>query len=320
MAAPGHHPPPADYVVRRVAADLDRHNTALRRLGEEIVHMREEIARLETEKKKLEAANKAAPAANVLSPDELLSAPRESILISRVSLLQRHKLYVQRNKDQLARIQQLQNDLIKKNELDIKVLKLKHAYSAQLAFKKKLEDEVALSTVYKIACKRQERAISRFEKMMDNPDAIGNTPHPLPSPAFTLLEEENRQLEQYILRLQQKKQASGSAPPRLATVNALQAQIAVEQIKIKKLEELQRRAQEDAEKSVPEDTQLQALDARADTLEQELVDQAAAFAEETTELEMKLRDAELAHILRPRSSSSYSVLPPVQAGASSTHY
>ena len=139
-----------------------------------------------------------------LTAREVFEVDRERLIVAHVTLLQQYRLYSQRNKDNLERIQRLQNELIEKNESDLKIAKLHEAHAAQVNFLMSLEEKCSQGKRYKCLVQRMEKTILELEQLVTTPDAsrvAGWTSlKVIDSPSVSLLEAENALLEQHISR------------------------------------------------------------------------------------------------------------------------
>ena len=149
-----------------------------------------------------------------LAAREVFEVDRERLVVAHVTLLQQYRLYSQRNKDNLERIQRLQNELIEKNESDLKISKLQEAHAAQVNFLMSLEEKCSQGKRYKCLVQRMEKTIVELEQMVTTPDARRQQEwrrnQPLESPSCRLLQSENELLEQHIARGAQSEGARGS--------------------------------------------------------------------------------------------------------------
>ena len=97
---------------------------------------------------------------------------RERLIVAHVTLLQQYRLFSQRNKENLDRIQRLQNNLIKKNENELQIVRLREAHTAQNEFKTSLQEKASQGKRYKCDVKRMDKAIRMLESMVDKHENV----------------------------------------------------------------------------------------------------------------------------------------------------
>ncbi len=196
---PGHHNPASltrlagdleekQRLVTRLQDEADQNRAALGRVSEQVMVTKHTRDALEEECASLRSKISAHSDDILMEARELYSADRDTVLTAHVGLLQRRKLYQTRNAEAQDRIKYLQNELIRANEVERKVVKLDHAMVAQHAFVEQLKQQILQGTAAKYTCKRQERAVQQLERMIEqqaksssNDGAAAPTPAP---PAF----------------------------------------------------------------------------------------------------------------------------------------
>eukprot|EP00047_Mylnosiga_fluctuans_P024008 m.150904 g.150904 ORF g.150904 m.150904 type:complete len:332 (+) comp9750_c0_seq3:1077-2072(+) len=134
----------------------------------------------------------------MLTTKELFEMSNPSLAELCASLLRKHRFIEERNRELLERIQSLQNQLIRQNETEAQIFQLRKAAAAQSAVQRSLEGQLIDAAMLKTACRRQERAIAELERLVAD-NATRRKPRdplepPIPSPAFVLLQEEVRTL------------------------------------------------------------------------------------------------------------------------------
>lgn len=110
----------------------------------------------------------------ILDPKDLFQADRHAIERSHVELVQRQKLYAQRNKDLLARVQHLQNNIIEHNRVEIDLKRVERAHVAQKAFIQSLRANCAKHGRLKSKCKLQEKVIEELERLIKQNKTTGS--------------------------------------------------------------------------------------------------------------------------------------------------
>lgn len=126
-------------LIARLSHDVDTHRAALHRLSEEVVDVRQRNENMAARNQALQARVDSHTDNIVMDPRALFDADRATVLHAQVKLLQRRRLYQTRREEAKHRVSYLQNEVIKKNELEMKVAKLCQAQSAQDAFVKNLK-------------------------------------------------------------------------------------------------------------------------------------------------------------------------------------
>jgi hypothetical protein len=73
-----------------------------------------------------------------------------------------------------ARATHVQNETINSNQAQRRLLELQHAQLAQQAFVRALAEQIQDGTIYKLACRRQEKGIFRLEAILDDVRGVWN--------------------------------------------------------------------------------------------------------------------------------------------------
>lgn len=88
---------------------------------------------------------------------------REKLVEAHCRLLQRHTVEERRTAELRATTRRLNNSLIESNEVERRLLELKHAQAAHNAFAATLQKQLLEAQTFKSACRRHETAISQLE-------------------------------------------------------------------------------------------------------------------------------------------------------------
>ena len=179
------------------------------------------------------------------------------------TLAQRLAIVQEQNRESTTRIQRLQNELIERNELRIKMESLQSAHAAQRAHLATLRHQLRGTPVHKRELIRNQRAIADLEAMAAEADQLGRgrrSSTAVESPPFELLRSENEALERRI--------SAAAASSSMSWGGGLDCRTTEHQ---------------DAHAFWPE--------ADADTLQEALVTKSRAHAAQELALEMKILEA-----------------------------
>lgn len=226
-------------------------------------------------------------APRALTTRELLDMDPDILRERTGQVVQKRRMLEERNKQLLARIQLLQTELIQQNELEGRLQQLASASAAQAAVQKALENQLLSAAVLKAACKRNESAINQLEKMLEV-QSRRNTSHvsaSVPSPLNTLLREE-------IQTLQSALQAASEAGEAV-TLDELRARIEEENVRVAALEQaLKQPGQAAAIDDKVLEGSVVAAEREAAELQKQMLDAARRHAQEQTDLELKILEAD----------------------------
>eukprot|EP00049_Salpingoeca_infusionum_P024623 m.16445 g.16445 ORF g.16445 m.16445 type:complete len:305 (-) comp7077_c0_seq2:1702-2616(-) len=150
-------------------------------------------------------------------PDEILietsklyDLSKEELMHAHLRVLQRKALEEARNRELENRIRVRTNQVIESNAATLKLAELHQANLSQVAFHKSLKKRIEDARVFKLACRRQERAIADIEHILTQsvPPGAGlrqitdghmsgapSSQTPMPSPLYELLRQENDRLK-----------------------------------------------------------------------------------------------------------------------------
>eukprot|EP00048_Salpingoeca_helianthica_P005745 m.91149 g.91149 ORF g.91149 m.91149 type:complete len:258 (+) comp13724_c0_seq3:702-1475(+) len=163
--APGGPSVPAQSQIQGEAGGVaQQYAAAIARMLAEIDALTKENAQLAAEAKQ-EMKQMQPP--QELTTRELLDLDIEVLRERTAAAVQRKRFMEERNEELLSRIQTLQNELIKHNEVESKIISLAKASAAQAAVQKALEAQLLSAAVLKATCKRNESAILQLEKMLE---------------------------------------------------------------------------------------------------------------------------------------------------------
>eukprot|EP00051_Salpingoeca_urceolata_P006537 m.86370 g.86370 ORF g.86370 m.86370 type:complete len:346 (+) comp14873_c2_seq2:187-1224(+) len=267
--------------------------------------LHDENTRREAENQPLERAVREHEHQALLNQQQLLQAEHPTLLRHHVGLLQRHKLCVTRNAELLQRIQALQNQLIKKQGAQVKVLELQRAREAQQAFRRTVRATLNDGAFFKAACKRQERGVRQLEQLAKQAAQARGTKQQRPaaapgdelisSPPFVLtplpfkLEAENRRLQEDIAALADEDLCDPEAE-HLKHLVAQEKQL-TEQLE----QELRMPSQASRSTDKDGETKLASLEKLAAQLEDELMATTMQNAREIKHLELRAMEQRIKH-------------------------
>ncbi|KAI9207111.1 uncharacterized protein BJ171DRAFT_312124 [Polychytrium aggregatum] len=155
-------------VIDRLLLEIECRSEAIRRVGEDLIRVRQLNAHLEEANRNLRMVvasheSKAgylieAVDIETLSLDEIRR--RYAVLAGK---LRQEKLI---NRGLTERLEEAQAAAIEKNEIQKKLLELRHAHTTQQVYVQKLQDSVARQTQYKKLVKSQEEVIQRMGMLL----------------------------------------------------------------------------------------------------------------------------------------------------------
>lgn len=205
-----------DYQMKEV----DRYRTAMRKMAEDLLHVREDCKRLEEANSRLRRElGQHDEISRLMVSSKDLDNVTHSELVQKFVLLKK-KLADESSKKQdlQTRLQRLQNDLIKKNETEKEFLKLQEAHEGQQALLQKLQGRVQKTKAIQDTCKKQEKVIVQLEQLLAK-QGKGGQYNGESNETYRTLSEENIKLQaeimQYkdMLRKAEAKQKLPRSPP-----------------------------------------------------------------------------------------------------------
>ncbi|XP_020611309.1 coiled-coil domain-containing protein 33-like [Orbicella faveolata] len=271
--------------------EVDRYRTAMRKMATDLLHVREDCKRLEDANSRLRRElGQHDEISRLMVSSKDLDNVTHSELVQKFVLLKKKLADESSKKQELqSRLQRLQNDLIKKNEMEKEFLKLQEAHEGQQALLQKLQGKLQKATTIQDTCKKQEKVIVQLEQLLaKHGKGQYNGVSVEGSETYRTLSEENMKLQAEIMQLKEQlrkseaKQKKPRSPGQHVTSNG----------PISDAERL-----ELFEK-------LEKADGRILALEKQLADNVRKWAKDKAELQMKLNESVVAQKTGYKSSST----------------
>ncbi|XP_071808178.1 coiled-coil domain-containing protein 33-like isoform X1 [Asterias amurensis] len=145
--------------------EINSYREALKRMGEEIVHMQEQIARLETDNSKLrQRINMYEDSAKAMvGADDLDEVTKAELLEKYMVIRQKLARQVSETTNYRDKLLQLQNDMIKQNDREQLYLNQQHSASDQ---GRALQEKQVKIKKLERTCREQEKALEKMEKLL----------------------------------------------------------------------------------------------------------------------------------------------------------
>ncbi|KAJ7340225.1 Coiled-coil domain-containing protein 33 [Desmophyllum pertusum] len=276
-----------DYQMKEV----DRYRTAMRKMATDLLHVREDCKRLEEANSRLRRElGQHDEISRLMVSSKDMDNVTHSELVQKFALLPlnnsalKKKLADESTKrqEQQTRLQRLQNDLIKKNEMEKEFLKLQEAHEGQQALLQKLQKTKTIQDT----CKKQEKVIVQLEQLLAKQGKGQYNGES--SETYRTLSDENIKLQaevmQYkeLLRTSEAKQKKPRSPGQHAASNGPTSDV-------ERLELFEK---------------LEKAEGRILALEKQLADNVRKWAKDKAELQMKLNESLLAQKTGYKNSST----------------
>ncbi|XP_067871581.1 coiled-coil domain-containing protein 33 isoform X2 [Heterodontus francisci] len=203
-------------ITRLETQELDNYRAAMQKMAEDIINARKDIARLEADNSKLRSE---------LSSHQDLGRTRlddtDIDVMTKAEIADRIVLLRQKLASETAellnckdKVQQLQNELIRKNDREAELLRLQKAHQQQQAVLQKYQEKIRKLKILEDTIRQQEKVIEKMETLLDkklkertreNPDAskkhIGITDDSVRKEVESVLLAENTRLREEIGKL-----------------------------------------------------------------------------------------------------------------------
>lgn len=156
-------------VVHHEGQELDNYRAAMQKMASDIIKLRKDTGRLETENSKLRSElNLHQNLGQSLLDDTDIDVMTKAEIADRIVLL-KHKLASEtaehlKSKDKL---QQQQNELIRKNDRETELLRLQKAHQQQHAALQKHQDKMRKSKLLEDTIRQQEVVIEKMENILN---------------------------------------------------------------------------------------------------------------------------------------------------------
>eukprot|EP01135_Chromosphaera_perkinsii_P006652 Nk52_evm54s554 gene=Nk52_evmTU54s554 len=305
-------------LINRLMREVDERTDAIKRLGKDIITLREQNVSLVNQNAELKTTIKEKDAAThtIIESTDLDSLDYDELVERYVILSQKYQLEARHSQEYQVRLENVQNTLIKKNDLEKRHMVLQSAHTAQCALVQKLQESSSKSAKYEATCKQQEKVIKKLEdvveKYVKNSSMGGDH---FDSETFTMLAEENAGLREQIAELQKGGASAGEWGPLVIgapEVQKLRHELDSEKMRYLRLQgeflslknQFQKEgraggiageppAEEWAEEKIQLMMKLETAEARIRSLESQLEENARKFAQELTEYKLKLAEKEM---------------------------
>uniref|UniRef100_UPI003AADFB6A coiled-coil domain-containing protein 33 n=1 Tax=Centroberyx gerrardi TaxID=166262 RepID=UPI003AADFB6A len=150
--------------------EVENYRSAMHRMAEDIIGLRTQVVTVEAENSQLRSdLSLHQDLGRDLLDDTDIDVMTKAEIADRIAHL-KHKLASETTKaaSQRDRIQQLQNELIRKNDSEKKLLKLQRAHQQQQEDLQRHQSRVAKMAGLEATVKQQEKVIEKMEKALDN--------------------------------------------------------------------------------------------------------------------------------------------------------
>ncbi|XP_048575885.1 coiled-coil domain-containing protein 33 isoform X2 [Nematostella vectensis] len=200
-----------DYQMQEV----DRYRAAMRKLAADLLHLRQENARLEEANSRLRRdLNQHDEISRLMIGSDDLDNVTHGELVQKFALLKKKLSDESTRRQELQqRTQNLQNELIKKNEKEKELIKLQEAHESQQILLQKLQSKVQKYKTLQETCKKQEKVIVQLENLLSKESKGGYSKDSSGHLSQTLIDENTRLREELVrhkglLKEAESKQAS----------------------------------------------------------------------------------------------------------------
>lgn len=159
-----------DVVQHHQDKELENYRSAMQRMADDIIALRKRVASLEAENSQLRSdLSLHQDLGRTLLDDTDIDVMTKTEIADRIVSL-KHKLAsetkeLRKLKD---KVQQLQNELIRKNDREKELVLLKRAHQQQQAVLSKYQEKLSKTKVLEDTIKQQEKIIEKMERILDN--------------------------------------------------------------------------------------------------------------------------------------------------------
>ncbi|XP_036400512.1 coiled-coil domain-containing protein 33 [Megalops cyprinoides] len=178
VQSPHRRPPVPDFeedpntaeVTEHQTRELENYRTAMRKMAEDIIALRRQVGGLESENSRLRSElSLHQDLGRTLLEDTDIDVMTKAEIADRIASL-KFKLASESNTvtSQRDTIQQLQNELIKKNDGEKELLRLQRAHQQQQAVLQRYQNRLARVTGLEATVRQQEKVIEKMEKVLDS--------------------------------------------------------------------------------------------------------------------------------------------------------
>ncbi|XP_062318331.1 coiled-coil domain-containing protein 33 isoform X5 [Osmerus eperlanus] len=150
--------------------EVENYRTAMRKMAEDIITMRSQVVSLESDNSQLRSVlTLHQDLGRDLLDDTDIDVMTKAEIADRIASL-KFKLASETSKasSQRDKIQQMQNDLIRKNDREKELLRLQRAHEQQQEALQSYQSRVAKLGVLETTVRQQEKVIEKMEKVLDN--------------------------------------------------------------------------------------------------------------------------------------------------------
>nr|XP_033775606.1 coiled-coil domain-containing protein 33 isoform X2 [Geotrypetes seraphini] len=159
------------YTVRdHQDRELDNYRTAMQRMADDIIILRKQIASLESENSQLRSnLTLHQDVGRTLLDDTDIDVMTKAEIADRIVSL-KHKLASETTelRQMKSKVQQLQNEMIRKNDREKELVLLQKAHQQQQAVLKKYQDKIGKTKSMEETIRQQEKVIETMEGILNN--------------------------------------------------------------------------------------------------------------------------------------------------------
>uniref|UniRef100_UPI00398F8B7D coiled-coil domain-containing protein 33 n=1 Tax=Pristiophorus japonicus TaxID=55135 RepID=UPI00398F8B7D len=156
-------------IIHHEAQELENYRAAMQRMAEDIIHLRKDIAGLEADNSKLRSElSLHQDLGRTLLDDTDIDVMTKTEMADRIVLL-KQKLTSETAEflNCKDKVQQLQNELIRKNDRETELLRLQKVHQQQQAVLQKYQEKTHKLKILEDTIRQQEKVIEKMEKLLD---------------------------------------------------------------------------------------------------------------------------------------------------------
>ncbi|KYO21538.1 coiled-coil domain-containing protein 33-like [Alligator mississippiensis] len=199
---------PRDVITHQQDQEPDTYRLALTRMADDILSLRRHVVNLETENSNLRRnLNMHKDLGRTLLDDVDIDVMTKAEIVDRIVGLKQklaaETMEIRKLKD---RVQQLQNELIRKNDMEKDLLTLQRAHQQQQAVLRKYNEKIAKIKALEETVRQQEKVIEKMERLLEGKlaEATKNAERPsgktFSKGLYTTLLTENLRLQEELGR------------------------------------------------------------------------------------------------------------------------
>ncbi|XP_066448460.1 coiled-coil domain-containing protein 33 [Eleutherodactylus coqui] len=161
---------PADHVMEHQEQELANYRLAMQRMADDIIALRRQMSGLEAENSTLRSERSLNQDAgrSLLSDADIDVMTKAELADRLVTLKQKLASETAELRSMRDRIQQLQNELVRRNDREKELLLLQRAHQQQQAVLTQYHQRLSRAKAVQDTVRKQEKVIEKMEKLLDN--------------------------------------------------------------------------------------------------------------------------------------------------------